>query len=197
LDDYIKVASFKLDVSQNILKNQILNKQANEYSIGDNNAINLDIIRSKSNKNQSFLMEENLIKLAFSATNRERIEYFKSKISSYQAQDSDNALLLDVIDKKILEVNNVDELAKKLFFEFCNEQQIQKKISDNIFSSQEFNNLSDEDYKKAVDETFLRLERFRIQDKKEELKKKLKDENLTAEEKLKISTQIFQNLKQN
>ena len=198
LDDYIKVASFKLDVSQSILKNQILNKQAQENSEFINeNVINFDIIRQKSNKSQSTLMEENLIRLAFCANSKERIEYFKSKFSTYQAKDEDNAKLLECIDKKILEVNNVDELAKKLFLEFYNEQQIQKKISDNIFSSQEFNNLTDEDYKKAVDETFLRLERFRIQDKKEELKKMLKDENLSAEEKLRISTEIFKNLKQN
>ncbi len=198
LDDYIKVASFKLDVSQSILKSQILNKQSEEQGEFNNeNVINFDIIRQKTNKSQSALMEENLIRLAFCANSNERIKYFKSKFSTYKAKDEDNAKLLECIDKKILEVNNVDELAKKLFLEFYNEQQIQKKISDNIFSSQEFNNLTDEDYKKAVDETFLRLERFRIQDKKEELKKLLKDENLSAEEKLKISTEIFKNLKQN
>ena len=92
-------------------------------------------------------------------------------------------------------VNNVDELAKKLFLGFYNEQHIQKKISDNIFSSHEFNNLNTEDYKKAVDETLTRLNKLKIQYKKDELKKMLKDNTLTAEEKLQISTKIFQELK--
>ena len=71
-----------------------------------------------------------------------------------------------------------------------------KKISDNIFSSHEFNNLSQEDYKKAVDETLTRLDKLRQQYRKNELKKMLKDDSLTAEEKLQISTKIFQEFKQ-
>ena len=98
-------------------------------------------------------------------------------------------------DKKFYEVNNVDELAKKLFLEFYNEQHIQKKISDNIFSSHEFNNLSLEDYKRAIDETISRLNKLNEQQKKNELKKLLKDNSLSQEEKLKISTKIFQELK--
>ena len=70
-----------------------------------------------------------------------------------------------------------------------------KKISDNIFSSQEFNNLSQEDYKKAIDETISRLNKLFDIQKRSELKKMLKDENLSPEEKIKLSTQIFQELK--
>ena len=33
LDDYIKVASFKLDVSESILKTQIQNKQGEEFGV--------------------------------------------------------------------------------------------------------------------------------------------------------------------
>ena len=46
----------------------------------------------------------------------------------------------------------------------------------------------------AIDETFMRLNNIRMQNKKEELKKMLKDENLSQEEKIKISQQIFQGI---
>ena len=141
-------------------------------------------------------MEENLIKLAFCADNDEKKNFFKENSSTYLAQNQENQKILDVIDKCILEINNVDELAKKIFLEFYNNQNIQKKISDNIFSSQQFNNLSTEDYKKAIAETLTRLKKLKQQNKKEELKKLLKDDSLSEEEKLKISTQIFQELKQ-
>ena len=198
LDDYIKVASFKLDVSQNNLKTQILNKQSDEYTIlkaEDENHLTSRKNISKDGDSQIELMEENLIKLAFSANDSEKQNYFREKINGYKCQNDDNIKILEAIDKNFYEVNNVDELAKKLFLGFYNEQHIQKKISDNIFSSHEFNNLSQEDYKKAIDETISRLKKLNEIRKKNELKKMLKDDTLSAEEKLRISTQIFQELK--
>jgi len=86
LDEYIKVASFKLDVSINNLKTQIQNRQNQEFEaleVKDNNHLNL---RKNTNDNQYDLMEENLIKLAFSANNSEKQNYFKMKIADYKCQ---------------------------------------------------------------------------------------------------------------
>lgn len=198
LDDYIKVASFKLEVAESILKDQILNKQNEEFGVlkvEDDNLLNHKKLINKDSISQLESMEENLIKLAFAANDLTKLNFFKERLKDYNSSDSDNFRILESIDKNFDKVNNVDELAKKLFLEFYNEQQVQKKISDNIFSSQVFNNLSLEDYQKAVDETFLRLNKLKKQNRKEELKRMLKDESLSAEEKLKISTQIFQELK--
>ncbi|MBQ8634954.1 DNA primase [bacterium] len=198
LDDYIKVAAFKLDVSQTNLKTQILNKQSEEFEIlkvEDENHLSDRKNHQKDSDSQYDLMEENLIRLAFAASDSEKQNYFKEKTSTYKCQNEDNNKILESIDKNFYEVNNVDELAKKLFLGFYNEQHIQKKISDNIFSSHEFNNLSQEDYKKAVDETISRLKKLDESRKKNELKKLLKDDTLTPEEKLQISTKIFQELK--
>ena len=199
LDDYIKVASFKLDVSQTILKTQILNKQTDEFGIlkiENDNAVNSKKMLKNDSKSQYELMEENLIKLAFAALKTEEQAYFSEKTSTYTCENEENAKILNAIDKNLTQVNNVDELAKKLFLEFYNEQHIQKKISDNIFSSHEFNNLSLEDYKRAVDEIFIRLTKLKEQDKKEKLRKLLKDETISQEEKLKLSQQFFQELQQ-
>ena len=198
LDDYIKAAAFKLDIAESILKTQILNKQADEFGIlkiENENPADKIKIPNKDSANLYGLMEENLIKLAFAADTEDKKNYLKEKLSGYNSQNEENSKILESIDKKFYEVNNVDELAKKLFLGFYNEQQIQKKISDNIFSSHEFDNLSQEDYKQAVDETFIRLDNLKKQYRKNELKKMLKDKNLTTEEKLEISTKIFQELK--
>ena len=198
LDDYIKVASFKLDVSETIIKTQIQQRQSEEFGVLkiENDVMTSPSRASSKNSSDRYeLMEENLIKLAFAANDNDKRSYFREKLSTYNFSDDENSKILDSIDKKMYEVNNVDELAKKLFLGFYNEQNIQKKISDNIFSSHEFNNLSQEDYKKAVDETFTRLNTLKKQNKREQLKKMLKDDTLSAEEKLKISTTIFQELK--
>ena len=199
LDDYIKTAAFKLNVAESILKTQILNKQTEEFGIlkiENENPINKLRPLNRDTTNLYELMEENLIKLAFAANTEDKKNYLQEKLSGYNSQDKENSKILESIDKKFLEVNNVDELAKKLFLGFYNEQHIQKKISDNIFSSHEFNNLTQDNFKQAVDETFERLENLKQQYRKNELKRMLKDNNLTPEEKLEISTKIFQELKQ-
>ena len=197
-DDYIKVASFKLGVSEENIKAQVKNKQQGENNVlRVENEIPLRIskLAQKDSQDQLELMEENLIKLGFSANNSEKQKYFKIKIADLKTDNEANLRILHSIDKKIHEVNNVDELAKKVFLEFYNEQDIQKKISDNIFSSHEFINLSQEDYKKAIDETLTRLNKLKQQYKKDKLKRLLKDDTLSQEEKMKLSAQIFEELK--
>ena len=197
LDDYIKTASYKLEVSENILKTQILNKQNEEFGIlkiENDDFENSRKLIQKDSKSQIELMEENIIKLTFSANDNEKKKYIEDRISTYTSNDETISKILSSIEKTLQTVNNVDELAKKLFLEFYNNNEIQKKISDDIFTSQEFNNLTFEDYKMAIDETFMRLDNIKMQIKKEKLKKMLKDENISQEEKLKISQQIFQGL---
>ena len=198
LDDYIKVAAFKLNVAESILKTQVQNKQAESFGILkiENEAfISPKKLIAGDNQKVYSMMEENLIKLALAANSDDKKNYFLSKIDGYTSSDPENAKILNEIDKNFQEVNNVDELAKKLFFGFYNEQHIQKKISDNIFSSQEFNNLGLEAYEQAIDETIDRLTKLKHKTKRDELKKMLKDNSISSEEKLQISTKIFQELK--
>ena len=198
LDDYIKVAAFKLNVAESILKTQVSNKQADLFGlITDENNIHISPkkLMGTDNSDISSMMEENIIKLALAANSEDKKNYFLSKYKDYIAQDSENARIIAEIDKNFNEVNNIDELAKKLFFSFYNEQHIQKKISDNIFSSQEFNNMTLEAYERAIDETIERLNKLKHKAKREKLKKMLKDNSISEEQKLQISTEIFQELK--
>ena len=196
LDDYIKVASFKLDVAIEILKKQVQMKQLEVQDVltaQDNTLI--FHAQKRDLEGQYELMEENLIRLTFAANAPEKFSYIKEKLVNYDSLNEDNAKIIAAIEKNFNEVNNIDEIAKKLFLEFYNEQEIQKKISNNIFASHEFNNLSHTDYEQAVLETFSRLDKMKLQLKKEELKKMLKDENLSEQEKIKISAKIFQELR--
>jgi len=196
LDDYIKEASFKLDVSQIILKTQIQNKQSEEFGILKvENENNVKRLIPKDSNDQNNLMEENLIRLTFAANDNSKINFIKENIANCNFVNQDNIEIIEAIEKNINEVNNVDELAKKLFLEFYNRQEIQKKISDTIFSSHEFDNLPLDDYQRAVDETISRLAKLKQQNRKDELKRMLKDETLTEQEKLELSAKIFQELK--
>ena len=186
LDEYIKVASFKLDVSQTIIKTQVANKQNEVFGILQ--VQNEPQIRI-NNENPHDGMEENLCKLVFSAHNEVKLNYIKNRLKGYCATSK----VLAAIENQLNKVNNVNELAKKLFLEFYNEQEMQNKISDNIFSSHEFDNMDTESYFKAVDESFARLSKFREETKKDKLRKMLKDNNVSQQEKLEILQSISKN----
>ena len=186
LDEYIKVASFKLDVSQNIIKTQVINKQSEEFGILQ--VQNEPNIRTY-NENPYDAMEENLCRLVFSAHDEVKINYVKSKLNEYEPKSK----ILTALKVQLNETNNVDEVAKKLFLEFYNEQEMQNQISDIIFFSHEFDALDTETYFKAVNEGLERIKKLKEETKKDELRKILKDNTISQQEKLQILQTISQN----
>ena len=137
-------------------------------------------------------MENNLIKLAFVANTPEKRNFYKHAINTYEPKDEVNAKIITNIDKALGEINNIDELAKKLFCEFYNNNEIQQKLSDEIFSSTEYENLDFENYIQAVNEIFERLNNIDTELKKHELGQKIKDKNLSEDEKLKLLFKQFE-----
>ena len=90
------------------------------------------------------------------------------------------------------EKNNIDELAKKIFCAFYNNTDIQQKLSDEIFSSTQYENLDFENYIQAVNETFDRLKSINDKLKKNEFRQKIKDKSLSENEKLKLLFKQFE-----
>ena len=94
-----------------------------------------------------------------------------------------------------MEADNVESIAKKLFSKFYNDNEVQKDLSDKIFSSAEFEKLSYNDYINAVQETFLRLNSLEKQNKKEELRQRYRKADISEEDKITISKEIFEEMK--
>ena len=195
LSDYIKNTSFKLNLDEEILKSLVQKaKYKNNIFEEQENMRQMPISRhaSKDLKTRYTLMENNLIKLAFVANTPEKRNFYKHAISTYKAHDEANLAIITAIDKVLGEVNNIDELAKKLFCEFYNNTTIQQKLSDEIFSSTEYENLDYENYIQAVNEIFERLNSINDKLKKNELRQKIKDKSLSEDEKLKILMKQFE-----
>ena len=69
---------------------------------------------------------------------------------------------------------------------------MQKKLSDEIFSSTQYENLDYENYIQALNETFDRLNRISDKLKKNELRQKIRDNTLSEDEKLKLLFRQFE-----
>lgn len=196
LSDYIRNTSYKLNIEEEILKNQV-QKAKYKNSMPDeeysSNPVQKTPSRQAKDLNTRYtLMENNLIKLAFVANTPEKRNFYSHAISAYKAKDEANFKIITSIDNALREVNNIDELAKKLFCEFYNSTDIQQKLSDEIFSSAEYENLDYENYIQAVNETFERLNNINDRLKKHELRQKIKDKSLSEDEKLKILFKQFE-----
>ena len=196
LSDYIRNTSYKLNIEEEILKNQV-QKAKYKNSMPDeeysSNPVQKTPNRQAKDLNTRYtLMENNLIKLAFVANTPEKRNFYSHAISAYKAKDEANFKIITSIDNALREVNNIDELAKKLFCEFYNSTDIQQKLSDEIFSSTEYENLNYENYIQAVNETFERLNNIDNKLKKHELRQKIKDKSLSEDEKLKILFKQFE-----
>lgn len=196
LSDYIRNTSYKLNIEEEILKNQV-QKAKYKNSMPDeecsSNPVQKTPNRQAKDLNTRYtLMENNLIKLAFVANTPEKRNFYSHAISAYKAKDEANFKIITSIDNALREVNNIDELAKKLFCEFYNSTDIQQKLSDEIFSSAEYENLDYENYIQAVNETFERLNNINNRLKKHELRQKIKDKSLSEDEKLKILFKQFE-----
>ena len=197
LSDYIKNTSFKLNLDEEILKTQVQKSMYKNNSLGEQqNKEQSFLLRfaSKDLKTKYTLMENNLIKLAFAANTPEKRNFYLHAINSYKVHDQDNQAIITSIDKALGEVNNIDELAKKLFCEFYNNTTIQKKLSDEIFSSTQYENLNYENYIQAVNEIFERLSNISSRLEKNELRQKIKDKSLSESEKLEL---LFKQFKTN
>ena len=196
LSDYTRNTSYKLNIEEEILKNQV-QKAKYKNSMPDeeysSNPVQKTPNRQAKDLNTRYtLMENNLIKLAFVANTPEKRNFYSHAISAYKAKDEANFKIITSIDNALREVNNIDELAKKLFCEFYNSTDIQQKLSDEIFSSAEYENLDYENYIQAVNETFERLNNINSRLKKHELRQKIKDKSLSEDEKLKILFKQFE-----
>ena len=196
LSDYIRNTSYKLNIEEEILKNQV-QKAKYKNSMPDeeysSNPVQKTPNRQAKDLNTRYtLMENNLIKLAFVANTPEKRNFYSHAISAYKAKDEANFKIITSIDTALREVNNIDELPKKLFCEFYNSTDIQQKLSDEIFSSAEYENLDYENYIQAVNETFERLNNINDRLKKHELRQKIKDKSLSEDEKLKILFKQFE-----
>ena len=137
-------------------------------------------------------MENNLVKLAFVATTPEKKVFYKQFISDYKAHSELNSSIINAIDKNLCEINNISELAKKIISEFCNNQEEQKQVVDLIYSSNEYEKLSYEEYTEALCETLSRLNNIKSEIEKEKILNEFMSKDISENDKIEISKKIYE-----
>ena len=120
--------------------------------------------------------------------------FFES--NALETDNSKNASIIEGIRENFSNDTDCENLAKKLLLKFYNDVEIQKLISDSVFASGEYENISSSDFACSLVEIFNRLKTLKKKNQIRKLQDKYKDESLTEEEKIKVSREIIEQVKQ-
>ncbi len=168
-NEYIKLVSARLAVDEMALsreitkgksvktapieiKNQIVTKTSNISEKGQKNLLSLYLI---DESHLDFSTLSNIIK---------NVKFDNEKLN----------VLRITIDKLICQVNNVEKLIGALYTQFAENDEIKEIITDLIYLSESFKNLSEKDFKAVIYENMQKIEQFHSIQEKKELRQKYK-----------------------
>lgn len=196
LADYIRVVSFKVDVDELILKKEVAKLQDN--MIIESNDIIKDRSRFKSNSIEDRIkaIEMKLIELGLSINTSDKMMEYLEFTKDYEPISPESSKIFNEIKEILSNDNAYEDLAKKLLLKFYNDSEIQKQISNSIFASGEYENISSVDFSCSLAEIFNRLKSMNVKLKIQKLKDEYKNESLTEEDKIQLSRQIIEQVKQ-
>ncbi len=198
LSDYVRRTSYKIEVDEIILKKEVLKLQENLY-IPQNNSI-VPFTRKNRDKrslqDRLDMIELKLIELGMQANTNEKVNSFLDFTSDYKSENERNQTIIEEIRKILTCENNCENLAKNLLLKFYNDIEIQKQVSNLVFASGEYENISPNDFACSLVEVFSRLKTIKNKLEIEKLKNRYKEPNISEEEKIKVSKQIIEQVKQ-
>lgn len=198
LSDYIRATAYKIDVDEMILKKQVSYLQNADTSFVSTNVI--PFVRRNKQKEDLKLryesIESRLIELGLQASEHDKVSSFLELTKDYVCGTETNSLILSELREILSREHNFSDVAKKLFLKFYNDNEIQKRLSDMVFASSEFENITSEDFTCSLVEIFKRLKDLNKKIKIEELKNKYNQPDISEEEKIKVSREIIEQVKQ-
>lgn len=197
LSDYVRNTAFKIDVDEMILKKAVINSQTTEDIYNNSNVI--PFIKRNKSKISSLerykITEARLIELAFAINSSDKKKTYLEFLENYEPVGELNTVAIKEI-KEILQndTENLD-VAKKLFLKFYNDNEIRKQLTDMVFTSGEYEKFTIEDFTCSLVEIFQRLDELKRKIEIEKLKNKYNDKNATEEEKIRVSREIIEQVK--
>ncbi len=198
LSDYIRNTAYKIDVDEMILKKQTDNLRMEDGANGVSSNVIPFTRRNKSgisNTERYKITESRLVELAFAANTKEKKEAFLEFTENYEPKGELNRVTLKEIREILQNDTENADVAKKLFLKFYTDSEIRKQLTDMAYTSSEYEHISSEDFSCSLVEIFSRLKELNKKIEIEKLRNKYNDKNATEEEKIQLSKQIIEQVK--
>ena len=195
-EEYIKIVSTKLDISENSIRN--------EFKKGFNNTF-LSQPKTYSQKpvspivkkslNISEKAQKNLLSMCLIDESSYSIQTLSSVLKNVEYTNDKLIIVKDTIDKLAQRVNNVKELIETLYTEFAEDYEVKDIITDLIYLSDSFKNLSEKDFKNAINENIEKIAAFKEKEAQSHLRTQYKNLNDDEIEAIQIQMQLRENIK--
>ena len=195
-DEYVKIVSAKLDIDENSIRREI----KKSFNDGFMPPVRTQQQRQspaivKKSLNISEKAQKNLLSMYLIEESSYSIRTLNSILQNVEYSNDKLIIVKDTIDKLSQRVNNVKELIETLYTEFAEDNEVKEIITDLIYLSESFKNLSEKDFKNAIDENIAKIAAFNEKEARLQLRsqyKKLDDDEIEA---IQIQMQLRENIK--
>lgn len=192
-NEYIKLISDKINVNE-----QALIREVNKTRMSQTpTAIAQDRIVTKSS-NICEKTQKNLLSLFLTGESNADINYLRETINNVNFIDKNLIIIKDAIDKLLCEINNdVEKLIQALYTQFADDNELKDIITDLIYIADSFKNLTERDFKAAVQDNIKSLEKYMFNCEKDEIISKYKNLNDDDIESMQYQMQLRERLRKN
>ncbi|MFA7658581.1 MAG: DNA primase [Candidatus Gastranaerophilaceae bacterium] len=183
--EYVKMVASTLDIDENALQSEIKQSDSDFPNMTGN--VNRIVTKSSNILEKT---QKNLLSLYLISDSHFSFQELKKMIDKVEFSNEKLIIVKDTIDKLIFSVNNVKALVEQLYVNFAQDEEIKAIITDLICISETFNKLSKKDFKSIVDENIDKIDVFRRESEKAEMRNLYQNVNDDDTEALKVQMQL-------
>lgn len=190
LSEYIKMTASALDINEEALQKEIARVDIQKPV--SNNVLTPIVTKSSNIMEKA---QKNLLSLYLINDNHFTFGQINEMIGDIKFDNEKLIIVKTTIDKLVYTVNNVKALIEQLYLNFVQDEEIKAIITDLIYISETFNNLSAVDFKAIIDENINKIKQCRREIEKNEMMNLYKTANDNDTEALKLQIQLRDKIK--
>ena len=195
-DEYIKIVSSTLNINENSLKTELKKSLSDSFYEVSKPVEKKQLVPIvKKSLNISEKAQKNLLSMYLIDESSYNIQTLNSILKDVEYTNDTLIIVKNTIDKLSQRVNNVKELIETLYTEFAEDYEVKDLITDLIYLSDSFKNLSDRDFKNAINENIAKIEAFKEKERQSHLRSQYKQLNDDEIEAIQIQMQLRENIK--
>lgn len=204
-----KIIPILEEIRNDIVQNEYIKLVANQLGV-DEVALSKEIIKIKSGfsapvevtnlivtktSNISEKGQKNLLSLYLVSGSEFDFQTISNIIKNVEFDNEKLVILRNAIDKLICQVNNVEKLIGSLYTQFAEDNELKEIITDLIYLSDGFKNLSEKDFKAIINENIRTIEQFNSKQEENQLRLKYKQVNDDELESMQYQMQLREKIK--
>ena len=179
-DEYTKLVAVRLEIDEFALQAEVkrVTRSANsQFYTGrpQQDKPFLPIVKKSLNILEK--AQKNLLSMYLITESAYSIQTISNILKDVEYTDRTLIIVKNTIDKLSQRINNVKELIEALYTEFAEDNEVKNIITDLIYLSESFKNLSEKDFKTAINENIERINAFREKEVKSHLRSQYKEVN--------------------